>query len=64
MRYYLEPKGWPTALDVAMPGLLARLRKGRALLYFKTNNGTVYDMSGTETKPTGLLSPVVLKTEN
>lgn len=69
MKFYLEPKGWPCGISEAPYGLVARVRKGRALLYFKAPHPTlvkesiVYTIEGSETTITGQVTPVVLKTE-
>lgn len=69
MKLYLEPKGWPGDIKFAPNGLLIRVRKGRPVLYFKSDGEDmkvppfVLDMSGKHTTVTGLVTPVVLKVE-
>lgn len=62
MKYYLEPSGWPSEISAAPNGLLARVRKGRMLLYFKTGT-EVYLMTGEKTTLTGTIVPVELRIE-
>lgn len=69
MKFYLEPKGWPSEISSAPNGLVARVRKGKMLLYFKSDGKSmtippfVLDMTGQLTKVTGPVTPVELKTE-
>ena len=69
MRVYLVGNGFPLDAKQAPAGMLARIRKGKVLLYFRsmdqkmTGTEQVYDMTGNITTVTGPVFPVAMKIE-
>ena len=69
MKYYLEPSGWPSTINNAPNGLVARMRKGKMFLYYRNDGKSMQvppftlDMEGNVTTVTGPVTAVTLKTE-
>lgn len=69
MKVYLEGRGFPLDAKYAPAGLFVRIRKGRAILYFRSldqamqKSERVYNIEGNETTVTGQVFPVTIKTE-